>query len=135
VLHTPGHSPGSVSLWIASQRVLISGDAVISPGDLPIYDDYRLCLASIEQLASLDGVEILLSSWDEPKHAEAVGQRFQQARDYLRQIDDAVQQVASSQPQLDPMDVCSQVASKLGLPPAAVNPLVARSLMSHLQRP
>lgn len=133
VLHTPGHSAGSVSFWIENQRLLISGDAVISPGDLPIYDDYHLCLASVEQLASFDGVEILLSSWDEPKHAEAVGQRFQQARDYLHQIDDVVQQIASSQSQPDPMDLCTRVVAELGLPPAAVNPLVARALMSHRQ--
>ncbi|MGZ8383713.1 MAG: MBL fold metallo-hydrolase [Nitrospira sp.] len=29
-IHTPGHSPGHVSLWRSSDRTLISGDAIIS---------------------------------------------------------------------------------------------------------
>ena len=133
VLHTPGHSAGSVSFWIAEEKTLISGDAVILSGDLPIYDDYHLCLASIERLATLDGVEVLLSSWDEPKRGEAVGQRFQQGCDYLRRIDEVVRQASSGQTPIDSMGLCTQVVAELGLPPVAVNPLVARALTSHLQ--
>lgn len=131
VIHTPGHSAGSVSLWIESERTLITGDAVISPGDLPIYDDYRQCAASIERLARLEGVELLLSSWDEPKRGEAVTQRFQQGLDYLRRIDEVVRQIAGTQAQIDPMGLCREGVEKLGLPPVAVNPLVARALISH----
>lgn len=36
VLHTPGHSPGSISLWDAASRTLFSGDAVY---DGPMIDD------------------------------------------------------------------------------------------------
>jgi glyoxylase-like metal-dependent hydrolase (beta-lactamase superfamily II) len=32
VLHTPGHSPGSVSLWCESEAVLFSGDALFYSG-------------------------------------------------------------------------------------------------------
>jgi glyoxylase-like metal-dependent hydrolase (beta-lactamase superfamily II) len=32
VLHTPGHSPGSVSLWCAEERVLFSGDVLFNMG-------------------------------------------------------------------------------------------------------
>lgn len=131
VLHTPGHSAGSVSFRIDSERILISGDAVISPGDLPIYDDYRQCIASIERLAAVEGIEVLLSSWDEPKRGEAVGQRLREALDYLHEIDEAVQNIASGQTEIDPMVLCRQAIQSLGLPPVAVNPLVARALMSH----
>lgn len=132
VLHTPGHSAGSVSFWIENQRLLISGDAVIGPCDLPLYDDYRQCAASIERLAALEGCEVLLSSWDEPKRGEAVGQRFQEGRGYLRRIDEAVRKAATVQKQVNPMGLCREVVQELGLPPVAVNPLVAKALMSHL---
>jgi hydroxyacylglutathione hydrolase len=32
VLHTPGHSPGSISLWSAEQKVVFSGDALFNMG-------------------------------------------------------------------------------------------------------
>lgn len=32
VLHTPGHSPGSVSLWLAGHDILFSGDTVLKGG-------------------------------------------------------------------------------------------------------
>lgn len=32
VLHTPGHSPGSISLWCPEQRVVFSGDALFYMG-------------------------------------------------------------------------------------------------------
>lgn len=133
VLHTPGHSAGSVSLWIEEGRVLITGDALISPGDLPIYDDYRRCIKSIERLAGVDDVEVLLSSWDEPKRGGGVAERFQEAIEYLLQIDNVVREVSVGQTQMDPMNLCREVVGELGLPPVAVNPLVARSLMSHFR--
>jgi hydroxyacylglutathione hydrolase len=37
--HTPGHSRGSLSLYIRSDRALITGDAVPVPGEPPIYED------------------------------------------------------------------------------------------------
>ena len=133
VLHTPGHSAGSVSFWSEKDRVLITGDALISPGDLPIYDDYRRCVESIERLAEVDGVEVLLSSWDEPKRGDGVAERLQEAVDYLWRIDDVVRKAAAGQTQIDPMGLCRVVVGELGLPPVAVNPLVARALMSHLR--
>ncbi len=36
VLHTPGHSPGSIALWDAKRHMLLSGDAVY---DGPLIDD------------------------------------------------------------------------------------------------
>jgi len=32
VLHTPGHSPGSISLWCAEQKVIFSGDVLFNMG-------------------------------------------------------------------------------------------------------
>lgn len=90
VLHTPGHSTGSVTFWIEGEGTLITGDAVISAGDLPIYDDYRQCVASLRRLAAINGVKTLLSSWDEPKRDEAVGKCFQEGLEYLGRINEAV---------------------------------------------
>lgn len=39
VFHTPGHSPGSISLSLPNEGVLFSGDAIPVTADLPVYDD------------------------------------------------------------------------------------------------
>jgi glyoxylase-like metal-dependent hydrolase (beta-lactamase superfamily II) len=39
IIHTPGHSEGSISLLIPEEGVLFTGDVIPIKGDLPIYDD------------------------------------------------------------------------------------------------
>jgi hydroxyacylglutathione hydrolase len=52
VLHTPGHTPGSISLWIPREKKLIAGDTLFRDGigrtDLPGGDGRRI-LASIRE--------------------------------------------------------------------------------------
>jgi glyoxylase-like metal-dependent hydrolase (beta-lactamase superfamily II) len=67
VLHTPGHSPGSISLFMQRNGVLFSGDAIPVPGDLPVYDDAFASVRSVQRLCRLGGIRFLLSAWDEPK--------------------------------------------------------------------
>lgn len=62
VIHTPGHTPGSMCLFDEADKVLISGDTVFLDGvgryDFP-YSSYEDLLRSVEKLAKLD-VEVLL---------------------------------------------------------------------------
>ena len=62
VLHTPGHSPGSVSLYWQGQKVLICGDLIFLGGvgraDLP-GGDPELLKRSIERVSGLE-IEYLL---------------------------------------------------------------------------
>jgi glyoxylase-like metal-dependent hydrolase (beta-lactamase superfamily II) len=57
VLHTPGHTSGSISLFEPKQRLLFTGDTIFSDGvgrvDLPTGDAEAL-QASIKRLAKLD---------------------------------------------------------------------------------
>jgi glyoxylase-like metal-dependent hydrolase (beta-lactamase superfamily II) len=58
VIHTPGHTPGSICLYSATERALISGDTVFTDGAFGRYDflgGSRLDLArSLERLCQLD---------------------------------------------------------------------------------
>jgi glyoxylase-like metal-dependent hydrolase (beta-lactamase superfamily II) len=67
VIHTPGHSPGSVTLYWAQQKALFTGDLVFKGGvgrtDLPGGDGPRL-KESIKRLSNLD-VNWLLSGHGE----------------------------------------------------------------------
>ncbi|ADV66436.1 MBL fold metallo-hydrolase [Deinococcus maricopensis] len=60
MLHTPGHTPGHLSLYVPSDRVLIAGDAVVvhdgqlAPPPAPMTPDMPAALQSIRKLAALD---------------------------------------------------------------------------------
>lgn len=62
VIHSPGHSPGSICLYDEEYKILISGDTVFLEGvgryDFH-YSNYKDLVSSIEKLAELD-VEVLL---------------------------------------------------------------------------
>jgi len=83
VLHTPGHSPGSISLYWPEKKALFTGDAVFYMGvgrtDFP-GGDGNLLRDSIERLARVDA-ELLLSG-----HGEVIrGKRkIQQNFTYIR---------------------------------------------------
>lgn len=58
VLHTPGHTPGSICLYHAESRSLLSGDTVFSDGGVGRWDlmggDYAALAASVKRLCLLD---------------------------------------------------------------------------------
>jgi hydroxyacylglutathione hydrolase len=132
VLNTPGHSPGSISLWLPEDGALISADAVPVPGELPIYDDFRQSEASIRRLLAIDGISFLLSSWDVPRKGEESCRALENGLLYLQRIHQAVRRAAQKAPSLDPMDLSAPVLKELGFSGDMANPLVARSLQSHL---
>ena len=69
IFHTPGHSPGSLTLYWPAQKALFTGDLVFKEGlgrtDLPGGDGTKL-KESIKRLTDLD-VELLL-----PGHGEII---------------------------------------------------------------
>ena len=80
VLHTPGHTAGSLCIYEEKDRILFSGDTVFPGGffgrtDLPTGDSKSL-INSLKRLTSLDA-EFLLAGHEEPvfknakKHIEA----------------------------------------------------------------
>jgi len=90
VLHTPGHSPGSVSLYWPERKALFTGDVLFPGGlgrtDLPGGNGAQL-KESILRLANLD-VEWMLAGHGEPLHgAEAFRRNVETVRqtyfDYL----------------------------------------------------
>jgi glyoxylase-like metal-dependent hydrolase (beta-lactamase superfamily II) len=57
VLHTPGHTPGSISLWLPQERKLIAGDTLFRDGigrtDLPGGDGRRILRSIHDKLLPL----------------------------------------------------------------------------------
>ncbi|MFA4860292.1 MBL fold metallo-hydrolase [Methanoregula sp.] len=132
VIHTPGHSAGSISLFLQGEGALFTGDAIPVPGDLPVYDDAEQSIRSIRLLRSVRGIRHLLSAWDEPwSGGEACGM-MDQALAYINTIHKAVL-TSASEGNPDLMEITRKTAAALGLPPQAVNPLLARTFAANLR--
>lgn len=127
VFHTPGHSKGSTSFFLKNDKALFCGDTILSPGQMPIFEDFQKCVESVNKLIGIEGVEALLSSWDTPREGEKIPKIMSESLNYLKDIHEAIRAVASRELPLDEMGFCKQVISELKLPGAMVNPLVARS--------
>lgn len=102
-LHTPGHSPGHISLWRESDRTLISGDAIITTGQESAYEailqtpemhgppryftpDWEEAEKSVALLASLEP-ELAI-----PGHGMPI--KGQNMRDTLHNLADAFRDIA-----------------------------------------
>jgi hydroxyacylglutathione hydrolase len=131
VFHTPGHSKGSISLFLHSESALFCGDAVPVAGDLPVYEDAAASVQSVKKLRRLKGIRVLLSSWDEPRSGDAAYQQMDKALDYLQKIHTAVLSSATDGSD-DLMALTRKTAATLLLPPQAVTPLMARTFSANL---
>ncbi len=132
VIHTPGHSAGSISLLFENEGVLICGDCLLLPGSLPIYENVVTAVASIKRLQQIVGVRFLLSSWDEPAIDSGIMAKMNQSINYFKIIHKTISEIDEVKT-LDPMSLCKQVINKMGLPSVAVNPLVAKSFQSNVK--
>lgn len=133
VLHTPGHSPGSISLWMPWEGVLFSADVIPVVGAMPIYDDIQSSVRSIQRLKAIEGIKVLLSAWDVPRFEMGAYQVMDQGLDYLQQIHSAVIKSQGAKTSPDPMELCRQTIVELGLPEMMTNPLTCRSFHSSLK--
>ena len=132
VLHTPGHSPGSISLWMESEGALFSGDAIPVAGDLPVYDDPIASARSLHRLRGITGIRILLSAWDEPREKGDAYRQIDGGAEYLQRIHNTVRQGAGTG-YADMMEFTKKTAAALGIPPQAVNSLLARTFAANLR--
>ena len=132
VLHTPGHSPGSISLYLDREGALFSADAIPIVGEMPIWEDPAASIKSIEKLLALEGIRILLSAWDDPRKGEDAYRKMEEGKRYLQSIHETVLRVGAD-PDLDFMELSKRVAKELGLPETMVNPLTARTFQASLR--
>ena len=132
VLFTPGHSAGSISLYLHNEGALFCGDAVPVFGELPVYDDVLLSVRSVKKLKALRGIRVLLSAWDEPRRGDDAYRQMDLALDYLRKVHEAVL-ISAGDGVPDLMELTGKAAAVLGLPPQAVTPLLARTFAANLR--
>lgn len=133
VIHTPGHSKGSISLFIPEEGVLFSGDAIPIKGDLPIYEDFMESVESINKLKTIKAIKILLMSWDDPKEDDQAYKIMDKGLEFLQEINKSVIKINNKYPSLEPFKFCKLVLKDLGMTELAANPIVARSFQANLE--
>lgn len=126
VIHTPGHTPGSVSLYWERERLLVSGDAIQArgsrPGGMPLYfhaADYR---RSLDRLRPIP-IDLLL-----------MGHAFHYAYplvDPVRAREQAAQSIAESIALWEAIE--EAVRAELAAAPGADNLAIARAATRRLQ--
>ena len=132
-LHTPGHSPGSLSLFVPGDGALICGDVLPEAGELPIYEDVRQTLESLDKLRAVPGVEVLLSQLSRRvSRGEEVAAHIDEGEAYLRRIGRLVHEAAASGGPPSAEEAGRRVLAELGLPEAGLIPIVVRSFEAHL---
>ena len=133
VLYTPGHSSCSLSLFHEKSGALWVGDAVPQWHDLPIYEDVVTSVQSIKKLQRIKGIKYLFASWSDPVKGDDAYGVIDEGLRYLQHIHNLVLKIDDKEVLGQPMELCKKIVPQLGLPEFAVNPLVARSLASHLK--
>lgn len=132
IYHTPGHSKGSVALYLEKDAALVTADALPLPGDLPLYEDIGDSIASIKTLQALPGVRFVFSSWEEPLEGETeITGRMEESLQLFYKIHRTV--CAQVEPGQSDVDLCRKVVSALSLPPVAVNPIMTKAFASSLK--
>jgi len=135
VFHTPGHSPGSVSLFIPGDGTLFCGDVLPEPGAIPIYEDVGQTLDSLMTLRRVSGVTVLLSQLsDQVWSGDDVRTHIDDGEAYVRRVDRVIRQIIDRLGQHAPVsEVCRMVLRELGLSEAAsALPIYQTTVMAHL---
>ena len=126
-------APRSYDAALLAAGAVVTGVEAVLRGDVPIWEDFAATVGSVQKLKALDDVEVLLSSWDDPRQGTDMQEAMEQSLACLRGIRQVAKRVAGSNPAAEPLELCKRVVAELNLPPVAANPLVARSLMAALR--
>jgi len=133
VLHTPGHTPGSISLMLRKEMALFTGDAVQAPGRMPIFADPAALVRSIRRLKGIYGLAHYLPGHDHPAGGADLYRRFDESLSHIRRFHAAVRQAAAESPSPpDPQVIAGRVTALLGLPPAPGPAMTNRIILAAL---
>ncbi|MBT8372556.1 MAG: MBL fold metallo-hydrolase [Deltaproteobacteria bacterium] len=133
ILHTPGHSKGSISLLYSKDGALFTGDAVPKSGTVPIYEDVATSIQSIKKLKKIKGLEVLIASWDDPQFGASVYPSMDAGLQWFQQIHEAVLTETAGSDALDAKDFSARVLKCLGFPEIPLVPIVVTSIRAHLK--
>ncbi len=141
VLHTPGHSWGSVSVWDPRSRALMIGDAVLwnagllsdgRPAFPPTYRYLATYLATIGRLEAMD-IDLLLTSHYPVRRGPAVAEFLAESRTYADRVDWALSDELRRGPRTL-AELTVALGPRLGDWPVEASAYLCYPLLGHLER-
>lgn len=135
VLHTPGHSRDSVSFFHDQDKVLFTGDTIPVPDERPVYDDVLALIGSIRKLQALKGIEVLCSSWLEPKYGDDAYSEMEKSVEYIQHLHEIVCRAKADSPSTDRGVLCNRILEIIKQPtiPNVIKTIEAHLDASHVQ--
>jgi len=133
IIHTPGHTQGSLSFYLEEDRTLCAGDLIPEPNDILVFQDFNDSVKSLNKLKIKKNVSWLLSSWAEPKSGDQAESFLDSGLRYLDKIYDVVMKASGGDLSIEPMELCKRVVEELKLPLIARHVIVARTLINVLR--
>ncbi|HKI90223.1 MAG TPA: MBL fold metallo-hydrolase [Draconibacterium sp.] len=128
---TPGHSAGSTSYFFKEENALFSGDAVLLPGEIPIFENVQEYFHSLEIIKKFNP-ETLYSAWDKPRSRNEIPEIIKKSETYIRNIQSTVQKVAATFEDHNSIAFCKAVLNELNQNTNIANPLLLKSFLACL---
>jgi hydroxyacylglutathione hydrolase len=133
IIHSPGHSRGSISIFFKEDKILFTADAIPLKNDIPNYDSYPDLMNSLLRIKNNKDFSMLLTSWTPPLNTlPDIENLIGEGEQYMRRIDEVVKSSYAGDDE-EPLSRCKTAVEKLGLPPYLVNPIVDKAFRSHLK--
>ena len=142
VLHTPGHSLGSISVWDPRSQSLAIGDAVLwnavlladgAPAFPPTYRYLESYQATIERLQGM-AIDGLLTSHYPMYEGQAVSGFLDGSRAYIDRVDEALLRALGDGVSLTLADLTVRLGPDLGEWPEPASQYLCYPLLGHLER-
>jgi glyoxylase-like metal-dependent hydrolase (beta-lactamase superfamily II) len=131
IIHSPGHSKGSLNIQFIEDKILFTADSIPLKGDIPNYDNFDELMQSIGNIKANTCCNTLLTSWTPPLfNKEEASVLITDGEVYMQQIDAAVCENYTGF-ESEPFYFCRKTVTRLGLPPFWVNPIVDKAFRSH----
>jgi glyoxylase-like metal-dependent hydrolase (beta-lactamase superfamily II) len=129
-IHTPGHTPDHVALWLERDGGLFSGDAVLGRGTSvidPPEGDLAAYLRSLRRMRELKPRTLY------PGHGPIVLEGGRKLEEYLAHRSEREQQILAALAG-PPSSIAEVVDAVYSTYPSEVRPLASRSVLAHLKK-
>lgn len=131
IIHSPGHSKGSINILFQEDRILFTADSIPVKNDIPNYYNFNELMNSLNRIKTSRDYEILLTSWTPAIiHPKEIKKFLDEGESYLKALDETVKRVYVGE-ESEPLAFCREAILKSGLPDFYVNPIVDRAFRGH----
>jgi hydroxyacylglutathione hydrolase len=132
ILHSPGHSKGSLNILFKEDHILFTADSIPLKNDIPNYDSYKDLMNSLKTIKEVNTYKMLLTSWTPYlTNPQEIKKLINDGEEYIQKINEVVRETYIGS-ESEPFMFCSITLKKLGLPPFLSTPITDRAFRSHL---